>query len=249
MNTVRAHVDDRDRRLRAAADDPLPAAPRGGAARSGLRRHGDRDALGRRRDDVPRGRGAPVRDDHVRPGRRRRGRRRALPRSSNSATSITADVGGTSFDTCLVIGRPAAADVRGRGRGHAGADARGSTSARSAPAAARSHTSTSAACSASARGAPAPSRARPVTGAAAGSRRSPTRRSCSACSAKGELASGIGLDAETAPAPRSRRSRQRLGFEPTRTRPRDCDDRGRQHGERDPRDHDRAGPGSARRTG
>ena len=45
-----------------------------GLGERGLRRRAARDALGRRRDDVRRGRGAAVRDDHVRPGRGRRGR-------------------------------------------------------------------------------------------------------------------------------------------------------------------------------
>ena len=99
----------------------------------------------------------PVRDDHVRP-RRRRGRDgRARARSSASRALITADVGGTSFDTCLITDGQRAGALRGAASSACRCRRRGSTCARSAPAAARSRTSTRRACCASARGARGPS--------------------------------------------------------------------------------------------
>ncbi len=100
---VRAHVHDRDRRVRAAAHGPLPrarsrarSASRGFAGESLITRSGGGAMT------FDRGRGAPVRDDHVGPGRRRRSARPSSRASSGSTSVITADVGGTSFDTCLI---------------------------------------------------------------------------------------------------------------------------------------------------
>ena len=142
--------------------------------------------------------------------------------------------------------RPRAPDVPGRRSRACRCRRRGSTSARSAPAAARSRTSTSAACSRSARPARAPCPGPPATAAAARCRPSPTRRSCSGCSARGSSRAASALDrdaAEAALAPLA----ERLGFTVEEVGARDHDDRRREHGERDPRDHDRARPGSARR--
>ena len=54
--------------------------------RAGVRRLAAGDAVRRRRDDVRRGARAAVRDDPLRPGRRRRGRRRARARARPGAT-------------------------------------------------------------------------------------------------------------------------------------------------------------------
>ncbi len=90
---------------------PLEAA---GGGR--LRANGDRHPLRRRRHDVRRGRGSPIRDDHVRPGCRRRRGRRALPRAR--------DLGDYhrrrrrhELRHMPRHRRPGAAHVPGRGRG------------------------------------------------------------------------------------------------------------------------------------
>ena len=105
---VRAHLHHRDRRLRPPPARLLPAPGSStGLGGTRLRRRLHDHALGRRRDDVRRGRGPAVRDDHVRPGRRRPGGGRAGPRARTLRHAIAADVGGTSFDTCLIDdGRP-----------------------------------------------------------------------------------------------------------------------------------------------
>ena len=142
--------------------------------------------------------------------------------------------------------RPTAAHVR-RARSRAcRCRRRGSTSARSAPAAARSRTSTSAACSGSALRAPAPSRGRRATGAAATQPTVTDAAFVLGMLGEGRLASGIGLDVEKARAALAPLA-QRLDFTEEEVARGHHDDRRRQHGERDPRDHGRAGPGSARR--
>ena len=147
------------------------------------------------------------------PGRRRRRRRRRSAGSSGSTGAITADVGGTSFDTCLILdGRPQR-QVRGLGRRDADPDARGSTCARSAPAAARSRTSTTAACCAS-----GPQSAGAVPGPACYGRggTQPTvtdAAACSACSASGQLAGGLVLDIDRRRAASLEPLAERLGLD------------------------------------
>ena len=230
---VRAHLDDGDRRLRAAAHGAATSA--GSSER--LRRAGfDGEsldhALRRRRDDVRRGRRAPVRDDHVRarsPAPRARPSWRARSASSDV---ITADVGGTSFDTCLITDGAAAAALRGRASSACRCRRRGSTSARSAPAAARSPTSTPAGCCASARGAPAPcpgpacygrGGTEPTVTDAAVAARHARRRASSPAASRSTRERGA--------RPRSSRSPSALGFERRgRRAAASLHDRRREHG-------------------
>ena len=103
---------------------------------------------------------------------------------------VTADVGGTSFDTCLILdGRLHRSSTRGRSRAGR-CRRRGGRALDRQPAAARSPTSTSAACCASGREAPAPTRARRRTAAAAPSRPSPTLRRSWACSPRATSRAG-----------------------------------------------------------
>ena len=104
----------------------------------------------------------------------------AVAGAAGVADFISVDMGGTSYDVCLVrdgdargeVGLELAPSLPGR-------PADGRRARRSAPAAARSRAS-SRARSRSVRRAPAPSRARCATAAAASSRPSPTPTSCSA---------------------------------------------------------------------
>ena len=143
--------------------------------------------------------------------------------------------------------RPPAGALRGRGRRPAGADAVGRRALdrrrrrldrlrrRRRPAPRR------------ARAARAPIPARRATAAAAPSRPSPTRRSCSGMLGDGELAGGVRLDADAA--------RGRAGAARASSSASTVEEVARgiltiadgEHGERDPRDHGRAGPRPAPR--
>ena len=107
---------------------------------------------------------------------RRRGRRRARgARSAASRDVLTFDMGGTTTDVAPIVGGELRLDARERSSPASRSRCRRSTSTRSAPAAARSPGSTPAARCASGRERRRAARARPPTGAAARSRRSPTR--------------------------------------------------------------------------
>ena len=103
-----------------------------------------------------------------------------LARSLGIDNLITADVGGTSFDTCLVSGGRPQLMYEGMVVGLP-VQTPGWTCARSVPAVAPSPISMSAACCRSVRKAPAPTPDLPHTGVAAPSPRSPTARSAWAC--------------------------------------------------------------------
>ena len=215
----------------------LPATARGAAARARLRRRLPRHALRRRRDDLRRGGAAAVRDDHV----------RARSPARSGAGELCRELGDRERDHrrrrrhelrhLPDRRRAAAGQVRGRASTACRCRRRGSTSARSAPAAARSPTSTRAGCCASARAARAPIPARPATAAAASE---PTVTD--AARSSGMLGDGRARGRarrSTRDAARARARRRSADAARARRlergRARRPDDRQREHGGRDPR--------------
>ena len=194
-------------------------------------------------DDVRRGGGAALRDDHL---RARSPAPRAPPNwpaSFELGDVITADVGGTSFDTCLIPdGRPQSSmkarssacrsrrswvDVRSIGAGGgsiAYVDVGGLL--RVGPRSAGAD--------------PGPGLLRPRRDAAHGDRRRLRARHARRGKARRRRQP---RRRRRARCPGAARRGARLRGRGSRTR--SDDDRGREHGERDPRDHGRAGAGPA----
>ena len=100
---VRAGVDDAGQRVRRAAHRPLHVAPRRATARRGLRGTGADHAGDRGRDAARLRRQARRHVARIRADGRRHGIRRAA-RAADAADFIAVDMGGTSFDICLVRG-------------------------------------------------------------------------------------------------------------------------------------------------
>ena len=169
-----------------------------------------------------------------------------LARQLELGDVITADVGGTSFDTCLITDGRAQVMYQGEVVGPAGADAVGRrpldrrrrrldrVRRRRRPAAGRP---------ASAGAEPGP-----ACYGRGGERADGDRRRGRARDARRGRARGRDRPRRASrPRPRSRLSLSASASTDGGRRARDHDDRRRQHGRRDPRDHDRAGPRPARR--
>ena len=245
---VRAPEHDDGQRVHAPEDRAVPARlERAGCADEGFARRAVRDALqrrhGRRRTTRP-----STRSSCCSPGPPAA----SWPARRYSALSgyrdvITVDMGGTSYDVCLV--KDSRAGERHRGSG--------SAATASAPPMVDVHTVGAGGGSiawiddgGALRVGPAERGRRPgpsATGAAAPSRRSPTPTSCSATSAR-TTSSAAGCSSTSTPRGRDRREDRasRSGMDAIEAASGIFRIVEQQHGQRDPARHRRARPRSAR---